>query len=152
MNTTINVVLPMFLIIALGAIAQYVRFLGEESTKIINRFVYYFPLPILLFGVMAETPFNKIMNFPFIGAFFIGMILTFLLSFILFKWINPANLAITSMRSFGAAFPNAAYMGIPLLFTLFGTQGALPAVLATILTFILMAILIFLLEISLHQQ
>ena len=45
----LQAVLPVFLVIAIGATARRFRFIGEPFIDTANRLVYYFLLPALLF-------------------------------------------------------------------------------------------------------
>jgi predicted permease len=54
----INTVLPVFLIIAVGALFRRFRFYGEDFARGLSRLVYYIALPALLFYKMAVSEFN----------------------------------------------------------------------------------------------
>jgi predicted permease len=76
MNALINVVLPVFGIILTGYLAGRLEVLGRDSAAALNRFVFYFAVPPALFIAMARAPIDKIFNWPFIGAFVGGSMLT----------------------------------------------------------------------------
>lgn len=153
MQVIINIILPMFAIILLGFIAERRNILGKESVKVINSFVYYFAMPVLIFGSMAVEPFSNISNYRYLAGFTLGMLITFLISLFGFKlWDQREGLAKLSMKSLGASFPNAGYIGIPLLFAIAGRNGVLPAALASILAFVMVALTIVLLELDLHKN
>ena len=152
METLINVVIPIFAILALGAATERFQWLGENSDKLLNLFVYYFALPVLLFGSMAMEPIHKILNIPFILAFSLGMLATFAITLVAYRIWKKEPYDILSLRSFSASFSNTAYMGIPFLIGLFGKDGLLPAAIATFLCYVLMMIAVMFIELSENQD
>lgn len=153
MHVIINILLPMFAIILLGFIAEKLNLLGNDSVKVINNFVYYLAMPVLIFGSMAIEPIAKISNFKYLAGFTLGMLITFLITLCGYKfWNQKENLATISLKSLGASFPNAGYIGVPLLFSLAGKNGALPAALSSVLAYIIVALTIVLIELDLSKQ
>jgi predicted permease len=55
MQSIFNVVLPVFAIILTDFLAGRFRFLGDDSSEALDRFVYYVALPVLLFHSMAKV-------------------------------------------------------------------------------------------------
>src|SRR5882724_3260367 len=82
MNALINVVIPVFGIILTGYLAGRFEVLGPESAAALNRFVYYFAIPAALFIFTARAPIDRTFNWPFIGAFAGGSVLTLLIALI----------------------------------------------------------------------
>lgn len=74
MEPILNVVLPVFAIIAAGYACGHFRLLGDESTDALNRFVYWVALPVLLFHAMAGVEVGRLLNWPFIAAYAGGLI------------------------------------------------------------------------------
>ena len=56
MEALVNVIIPVFGVIASGYLAGRRGILGPESAAALNRFVYYFALPPLLFVFTARAP------------------------------------------------------------------------------------------------
>lgn len=133
MDTLINVAVPVFGIVLTGYLAGYYNVLGADSAAALNRFVYYFALPPVLFVFTARAPIDKILNWPFIAAFVLGSLATLVITIVagrlLFGRMAPSVLAVQALTS---VFSNTAYMGIPLFLTAFGPEGALPAIVATL--------------------
>jgi hypothetical protein len=77
MNVIFEVVLPVFGIIITGYLAGRFRVLGGDAASAINRLVFYFALPALLFTYTAKAPVAESLNWPFIGAFLGGTVVTF---------------------------------------------------------------------------
>lgn len=139
MGALINVVLPVFGIILTGYLAGRFEALGPESAAALNRFVFYFALPCALFIFTARAPIDKIFNWPFIGAFVGGALLTLLIALIVGRlWFHHHDVPTLSMVGLTAGWGNYGYMGLPLLLTAYGPDGALPAIVSTFSVFILL--------------
>src|SRR6476619_7608163 len=126
MDALINVVLPVFGIILTGYLAGYYGVLGQDSAAALNRFVFYFALPPALFIFMARAPIDKIFNWPFIGAFVSGSVLTLLIALLVGGIWFRHDVATLTLAGLAAVFGNVLYMGLPLLLTAYGPDGALP--------------------------
>jgi predicted permease len=133
MQAVFNVVLPVFGIILAGYLAGRWRMLGQESSEALNRFVYYFALPALLFLGMARVPAAQVLNLPFIATFLGGVAIVSALAFAVGPFAFPGRVALQTMGGLSSVFANTGYMGIPLFLTAFGPEGTLPAVIATVL-------------------
>jgi hypothetical protein len=123
-DALINVVLPVFGIVLTGYLAGRFEALGTESAAALNRFVYLFALPPALFLFTARAPIEKVFNWPFIGAFVGGSIATLLISLLVGRiWFrhDPVTLSVQGLT---AIFANVVYMGLPLLMTAYGPEGA----------------------------
>lgn len=132
MNTLINVAFPVFGIIVAGFLAGTFNVLGKDSAAALNRFVYYFALPPVLFTFTARSPIEKILNWPFLAAFVGGSALTLMLSLAVGRLWFGHKAPLLAVQGLTAVFSNTAYMGVPLFLTAFGPEGALPAIVATI--------------------
>jgi malonate transporter and related proteins len=132
MNTLINVVFPVFAIVALGYLAGHWRVLGADSAAALNRFVYYFALPPVLFVFPARQPIAEVLNWPFIGAFLCGGALTLALAAVANRLWFRHGAALFSLHGLAVIYPNTSYMGVPLFLTAYGVEGTMPAIVATL--------------------
>ena len=132
MDALINVVVPVFGIVLTGYLAGHYNILGPDSAAALNRYVYYFALPPVLFVFTARAPIDKVLNWPFIGAFLGGSALTLVIALLVGRfWLRLGSDEL-SVHALAAVFANTAYMGIPLFLTAFGPEGALPAIVGTL--------------------
>lgn len=132
MDALINVAVPVFGIVLVGYLAGHFNVLGIESAAALNRFVYFFALPSLLFVFTARAPIDKILNWPFIAAFASGALVTCAISVLAGRLWFGHQASMLAVQALTAVFANTAYMGIPLFLTAFGPEGALPAIIATV--------------------
>jgi malonate transporter len=133
MDALVNVAFPVFAIVLSGYLSGRLGVLGGESAAALNRFVYYFALPPLLFIFTARAPITEIFHWPFIFTYVGGTALTLLVALIVnYLFLRNRGVAELSLFSLTAVFANTAYMGIPLFATAFGPEGTLPAIVATL--------------------
>jgi hypothetical protein len=132
MQAVVDVVLPVFGLILVGYLAGRFRLLGQESSEALNRFVYFFALPALLFVGMARVPAHDVLNLPFLAAFMGGVVIVFVLAAVVARFAFPGTGAAVTLGGLSSIFANVGYMGIPLFLTAFGPKGVLPAVIAVV--------------------
>lgn len=134
MHVVVEVALPVFALILVGWLAGRTGLLGQDSSLALNRFVYYFALPAVLFLAMARRPLSEIFNLPFVGAFLGSMLIVYLLGWLIGMAMRREDQATHSMQALTASFSNTGYMGIPLFIAAFGGgERLLPALLGTVI-------------------
>jgi malonate transporter and related proteins len=152
MQAVFDVVLPVFGLILVGYLAGRFKLLGPESSEALNRFVYFFALPALLFVGMARVPVAKVFNLPFLAAFLGGIAVVFVVALVVARFAFPGRGAARTLNGLSAVFANTGYMGIPLFLTAFGPDGTLPAVIATVtLGAIVMGVGVIMIELDLSE-
>ncbi|MEQ8355859.1 MAG: AEC family transporter [Kiloniellaceae bacterium] len=152
MGPILNVIFPIFAIMAAGYAAGHFRLLGSESSEALNRFVYFIALPALFFVSMARVSLEEVFNLPFLGAYGGGAAATFVIAVAVAKVAFPNRLGALGLAGLSGIFSNTGYMGIPLLMLAYGEAGMLPAIISTILNgAVIMALGIILLELDVHQ-
>lgn len=149
MDALINVVVPVFGVVLTGYLAGRLGFLGSDSAAALNRFIFYFALPPALFVCMAQAPNDQIFNWPFVAAFVGGGLGTMLIAtLVAWLWLRQdvATLAIAVLTALQAS---TVYMGLPVLLTAYGADGALPSIIATLcLTLMFIPAVIAILEVT----
>ncbi|WP_420549052.1 AEC family transporter [Curvivirga sp.] len=133
MYAILNVALPVFAIMGAGFLCGRFRFLGQDSTAALNGFVYYAALPALFIVSMSRAPVDDILNIPYLAAYVGGTFATYGIALFVASFFFADRLGAMSQHGWSAAFANTGYMGIPLMITAFGEEGAVPAIVATII-------------------
>ncbi len=133
MQPVINVVLPVFAIILSGYLAGHFKVLGEESGDVLQRFVFYVAMPVLLFYAMARVEVAEILNWPYLSAYLGGQAITFVLAMIVAKFLSKRRLAESALSGMAGIYGNTGYMGIPLIMAAFGPDWVVPAIIATVI-------------------
>ncbi|SMF08495.1 hypothetical protein SAMN06265365_102178 [Tistlia consotensis] len=132
MESIVNVVLPVFAIMAAGYGAGRLGLLGPASSQALNGFVFWCALPALFFGSMAQVPTDQIFNVPYLIAYGGSALATFALALAIAAFAFPNRFGVLAMHALSAIFSNTGYMGIPLLQIAFGKAGTLPGIIATV--------------------
>jgi malonate transporter len=132
MQPILDIVLPVFGIIAAGYICGYRGLLGEDASSALNQFVYWVALPALLFKAMASVSLHEIANIPFITAFLGAISILWIVSIIIARYLFSLTLAQASLYGMNGVYGNSGYMGIPLAVTAFGPAATLPAIIVTV--------------------
>ena len=76
---------------------------------------------------MASTPRSQLLDFPFVVATFVGLMGMYVLAFAI-RWYQYRRLKEATLKGLVCGYPDAAFMGIPILQTMFG-PGSLYSVL-----------------------
>lgn len=135
MSAVVNIILPVFGVILAGVLSRKTGLLGEDTSKVLNKFVFYIALPPLLFLSCARVPLAELLNGPFVASYLCGTFLT--LAFGAFggwRLFNYRQLPLLTMHGMANIFSNTVYLGIPLLILAYGPQGATPAIIITLIT------------------
>ena len=132
MNAIAAILFPVFGVILCGFAAGRFTALGRGGAEPLNKFVYYFALPPLLFRLTAQAGLNEMLNWPFLFAYLGGVLVTLLVALAGGYLIFGHRALTLSFHGFAAVFGNTAYMGVPLFIAAFGPRGALPAIVATV--------------------
>lgn len=133
MSEVLAIVAPVFGVVFLGFGAAKLGWFGEQATKGLSEFVFTFAIPVLLWRSLAEAGLPDMIEWGFLISYYGGVALVFLIGVIaagpLFGAPGPAY----GIHGMACAFSNTVLLGIPLVLTTFGPDGALP--LFMILTF-----------------
>ena len=147
MSIVLNSLLPIFGLMLLGAISKKFNILGDNSSKVISRFVLFFSLPAILFVTIAEASKDELLNIPFFSSMVIVMFLFYIGVFLFCRFYKrPANESL--LLALSIAFPNTAFMGIPVLLSLFGEISLIPLAIANLVATLIFCLTVLLLEIT----
>ena len=144
-----NIVFPIFSLIFLGWMCRKRRILSAGAASELNRFVIWLALPALLFDSMSRL---KPADFANLRFFAIGVAVVFLITAAL-RLRQKAAAPDVIIDSLGSSYANTGFIGIPLCYLAFGSDGLPPSVIAMVMTAcLLFAVAIVLLETCLHAQ
>jgi len=118
----INIVLPVFAVIALGALLKHLGLIDAPFLQQTNRLVYYVCLPLLLFFEIGRADFLANFNGRLVIGSILAVTVTFLISYAYTALRNyPA--AARGVFSQGAFRGNIAYVGLAIVFNALGQSG-----------------------------
>jgi malonate transporter len=125
MLSIVNVVIPVFAIIAVGYLAVRLRLYPAEGVKGLVAFVNNFATPCLLFEAMLTSDFSSTFNLAVIVPFYVGALTSLLAgSLIAIRWFG-ARPGEGVSSGFSAMFTNTVLIGIPVIHRAFG-DAAMP--------------------------
>ncbi|NJC88615.1 MAG: AEC family transporter [Desulfuromonas sp.] len=118
----INIVLPVFAVIALGTLLKRLGLIDAQFLQQTNRLVYYVCLPLLLFFEIGRADFLANFNGRLVIGSILAVTVTFLISYAYTALRNyPA--AARGVFSQGAFRGNIAYVGLAIVFNALGQSG-----------------------------
>jgi len=123
MLSVLNVVIPIFAIIAVGYLAVRLRLYPAEGVKGLVAFVNNFATPCLLFEAMLTSDFSSTFNPAVIVPFYVGSLTSLLVgSIIAVRWfrVRPGE-GVAS--GFSAMFTNTVLIGIPVIQRAYGSDA-----------------------------
>ena len=129
MSEILNLALPFFGLIVLGVIASRRWKAGEDGLVMLNIFLGYFSLTALIFLVVARSPFEQLLNWPFVTATTSVTIFAFLVVVMATRFFFATPLKTAALQGTSGSYGNVGYMGLPLSVAFFGPEAAVPAAL-----------------------
>ena len=148
--------LAIFLMVALGAVAGRMRWLGERTAasdpaRVLGNAAFYLFVPALLFRSTVRLDFETL-PWRTVAAFF-GPALLFIGAVYAWQRHRQASpVAAPTVRAISASFGNSVQLGIPMAAALFGEAGlAIHITLVSLHALILLTALTVLVEIDLAR-
>jgi predicted permease len=118
----LNIVLPVFAVIALGALLKRLGLIDAPFLQQTNRLVYYVCLPLLLFYEIGRADFLANFNGRLVLGSILAVTVTFLASYA-YTAIRGYPAAARGVFSQGAFRGNIAYVGLAIVFNALGQPG-----------------------------
>ncbi len=121
---SLNATIPVFLMMLLGMLFHKIGWIDDDFAAKMNRFVFFIPLPVLLFEELATVDFAQIWDLKFLlfcfFATFASILLAAAISFLFREKSIRGEFIQASYRS------SAALLGIALIQNIYGTAGMAP--------------------------
>lgn len=121
--TVFNVLAPVFLLIALGAVLQRTHFVSASFLREANKVTYWLGLPALLFSQLATSLHAADGAHIMLNTLLIATACVLATAY-LAAWILRLHNARIGTFVQGAFRGNLAYVGLPIVFSLPDTPGA----------------------------
>lgn len=118
----LNIVLPVFVVIALGAWLRRLGLIDPGFLRQTNRLVYYVCLPLLLFYKIGTADFADNFNGSLVVASIGAIVLVFVFSYAYasVRGFSPATRGVFSQGAFRG---NLAYIGLAMAWNAYGEAG-----------------------------
>ena len=124
MDIALNI-LPVFLVIFLGAGAKKLGFFPDVFVKAANRLVFYIGIPALLFIKLSGAPFHETfdMNLALISSFSVCIVWLLSLVFVRLKIFFTLRSASAASFIQASMHGNIGYIGLAVVFYALGNNG-----------------------------
>lgn len=119
LDRIVGPLMPVALVIVLGYIAGKRGRLNRDDSLLISRLVLGWIMPSLLFVGMASTPREQLLDFRFVLATVVGIVGMFAIALGI-GWWRLRDLKSATLKGLVNGFPDAAFMGIPILAAMYG--------------------------------
>jgi malonate transporter and related proteins len=153
MDLILNSLVPLTFVIALGWSAGWRKIVDSKYSTHFATYVISISFPCLLLVKTATSKIDDLINYRFIGGLALGLLGMYLIVFLINHYIYRRSVSHSCQSSFMCAFPNMAFMGIPIFMVLFGEQSLVSIVIGNIITSLIMIPLtVSILELSQDSQ
>lgn len=122
MLSTLGLIAPIFILIALGYAAAARHILSQTALRGMGRFVVAFCLPALIFQAIVSQPIAKVINPAYFFGYTSGSLVSFALGFAIARLRGQTGAA-AAVNAFGQSMANTGFIGYPLLITVIGTHA-----------------------------
>ncbi|MCM1512659.1 MAG: AEC family transporter [Oxalobacter formigenes] len=133
MLEVVPVVLPVFLLIALGYFFRRSGVMQAAAVTELNRFVVFLALPALTADILVNSTWEELWQPGFIVVFEIAAAVLFIPVFLV-RFFRTKDVAAAAVDATAASYANTGYIGIPLCLLAFGEASLPPVVIAGVLT------------------
>ena len=150
MQLIIQTLLPLMLLIALGAVLK--RTIADDVwTVVLNKLSVYLLFPALIFSGMVNVKLESIDDFSFIYGNFIILVLVIFILYGVTKYFGLTK-SMTNTYVISVFFGNVGYLGFPILSSLMPGYEGIVSMHIALYTLILFTFGIGVLEYSVHQK
>lgn len=126
MYDVLNLTIPFFGVIALGAFSRAIGFFDADMGLKLARFAFYFILPPFLFLSIIAAPIEELFNLQFLIRYEIATMAMLLLTGVASAYLFGFKGIQRGLYGLNAAYPNVGYIGVPLCIMAFGNEAILP--------------------------
>jgi malonate transporter len=137
LQSIVEAIVPVAFVILLGYLAGKRGRLHNADSILITRLVLGWIFPALMLVSMAETPRTQLLDIRFLFAVLIGIMGMFAIG-LAWGWLRHRDLRHATLKAFVGAFPDAAFMGIPILRSLFGAASLYPILVLNLVALLIM--------------
>jgi len=117
-----------------GYLAARFKLLPDTASEVLSRFVFVIALPALIFTSLARISVAEFFNWHYIGALGGGMLAMFVIGIIVSRTAFKGSLTSTALHGLTAMYSSTAYIGLPLILTIYGDAARVPGIIGAIIT------------------
>ncbi len=122
----IEVILPVFVVVAAGYGASYAGVIKAVDNDGLSRFVFNIALPVLLFDSLAKVTLPEQFNWQFLVSYYLVVLIIYGLAVWLGKRWFGASAQEQGVLGIGASYSNLVLIGLPIVSAGLGDEALLP--------------------------
>ncbi len=126
MLAVVDVIVPIFGLIACGWAATFTPLFDERSGNALAGFVFYFAIPLMLFAKVATTQPSAANASSLLVTFYTATFVIYATGGLLARRVFRKRGDEAVLLGFAAAYGNTVMVGIPVVLTVIGPEGAFP--------------------------
>lgn len=126
MQTILNVIVPIFAVIAMGFLSARLRLLPDDVGDALAKFVFVIAVPVLLFDTLATADFGGANPVLLWFAYFVGVAVTWTLGTVIVHRFMKADRRTGVIAGISASFANTVFVAIPAIQRAYGDDGLEP--------------------------
>ena len=120
MESVVSLALPVFAVIAAGALAGRFNFLSISDSQALNRFVFRFAMPAALFALTATTPPPGMGDLSLAASYALAGFTVIFATYFLAQKLFPITKPEAGAHAFTSTLGNAVFLGLPIVLTIEG--------------------------------
>jgi malonate transporter len=138
MQLILQSLIPLAFVISLGWFAGWRHIIDARHSSSLATYVMSFSFPCLLFAKTATTSLQHLFNYRFIAGLSLGLLGMYLVLFLVNRYLRRMSISHSCQTAFVSAFPDMAFMGIPIFLVLFGEESLISIVIGNVITSLIM--------------
>ena len=129
MQTIFDIIVPIFGLIAIGALVAYSGLLSQEIGEGLARYVFVIAVPVLLFRTLAQVDFGDANPAYLWLAYFGSVAVAWTLATLLTRALTRCDHRTGVIAGISSSFANTVFVAIPTLDRAYGEAGLEPLLL-----------------------
>jgi malonate transporter len=126
MGSSIAIVLPVFGLIGIGYLSRLLGLLEERTGEGVSDFVFSLAVPCLIFRTLVRAEVPAVQPWGYWIAYFAGVAIVWGIASVAARRFFGVAGTEAVVTGFAAAQANVVMMGIPLILSAYGEEGAVP--------------------------
>jgi malonate transporter and related proteins len=124
MAEVLTIVLPIFVVIAIGFAAVRFGVLQRADMRVLGAFTINFAMPALIIRAFTQNAIQDVIDPRYLGGYAIASLVLFIAVFLLASRLTPQPVTRSAMQAMGASMSNSGFIGYPVASMALGTIGA----------------------------
>lgn len=126
MQTILDVVVPIFALIAIGYLVARTGLLSQATGDALARYVFVVAVPVLLFRTLARSDFGDASPLPLWLSYFGAVAITWTIGTLAVRLLTGADRRTGVVAGISSSFANTVFVAIPALQRAYGDAGLEP--------------------------